>query len=166
MIFSRSNVVHQEVIELEAPLELVRDFILTPERILDYYPGPIDGGVIEPGASIYCRGKSGVSLLELNRSESTDQFLVLDVTTATNTRAPFTAERIRAAVFFTMVEDWKLEKTDQGTRLTKTWRDIKKYKLKLLPLGLIVRRSARAETEKLRLAWNDAARNALPDRQN
>jgi hypothetical protein len=157
MPFSRSNIVHQEQIELLAPPERVREFIMTPARILDFYPAPIEGGVIVPGASIYCRGKTGVSLMERVSSESSDDILVLKVTTATNIKPPFTAERIRSAVFFTMIEDWELEKTPAGTRLTKTWRDINKYKLKFLPMGMIVRRSARSETAKLKASWDRAA---------
>jgi hypothetical protein len=56
-----------------------------------------------------------------------------------------------------MIEDWALAETDQGTRLTKTWRDIKKEKLKFMLMGMIVRRSAIKESEKLRLGWNQKA---------
>lgn len=131
---------------------------MTPARILDYYPAPVDGGVIEPGSSIYCRGKSGVSLLEIDPSESTVSHLVVKVATATPIEPPFTTERIRAAAFFTMVEDWELEATEPGTRLAKTWRDIRKSRLRFLPMRFIVRRSARAESAKLRAAWDEAAR--------
>ena len=55
---------------------------MTPERILDYYPDPIEGGVITAGASIYCRGKAGVSLLEIMPEESGDKLVVVKVTTA------------------------------------------------------------------------------------
>lgn len=154
MFFSGKKTVHKEVIDLQASPDQVREFIMTPDRILDYYPAPIDGGIIEQGASIYCRGKFGISLLELIPSESSDQLLVVKVTTATNIKPPFTEERIKSSTFFTMIEDWAIMKTTQGTRLTKTWRDIKKEKFKFLPMGLIVRKSAREETEKLKSAWN------------
>jgi hypothetical protein len=153
-MFSRSNIVHREVIELQASPEQVREFIMTPERIMDYYPAVIEGGVIEPGSSLYCRGKSGVSLLEVMQSQSTDQLMVVKVTSATGLKPPYTAERIRSATFFTMIEDWKLESSGGGTLLTKTWRDIHKRRLRFLPMGLIVRESARAETEILRAAWD------------
>lgn len=148
---------HRETIHLQADPETIRGFITTPDRILDYYPSPIDGGVIEPGSSIYCRGKSGVSLLEVDRSKSGDRHLVLDVTTSTPIDPPFTAERIKAASFFTMVEDWELEPAEPGTRLTKTWRDINQSRLKFLPMRFMVRRGARAETPKLRSAWDEAS---------
>ena len=61
------------------------------------------------------------------------------------------------ATFFTMIEDWKLEEISQGTRLTKSWRDIHKQKMKFLPMGLIVRKSARAESRKLKAAWDKLA---------
>ena len=159
MIFSKSSVVHREVIELDATPEQVREFIMNPARILDYYPGPIDGGVIEDGSAIYCRGKSGVSLLELIESQTNPEMVVVKVTTARNIDPPFTIEKINAAGFFTMIEDWEIEPMGQGTRLTKTWRDITQSRLKFLPMGWIVRRGARAETPKLKAAWDAAARS-------
>lgn len=159
MIFSRSSIVHQEVIELQANPQQVRDFIMTPERILDYYPSAIEGAVVEVGASLYCRGKAGVSLLEVIPSESTDQLVVVKVTTANGLKPPYTAERIRGETFFTMMEDWKLEAFNGGTRLTKIWRDIHKVKLKFLPMGYIVRKSAKAETEVLKAAWDLAVKS-------
>ncbi len=157
MFFSHSSIVHQEVIELSATAEQVREYIMTPERILDYYPTAIDGGVIEAGASIYCRGKTGVSLLEVIPEHSSDQLLVIKVTTATKIKPPFTKERIKKATFFTMIEHWKIESCGDGTTLTKTWRNIKKSKFKLLPMGLIVRSSAKKETAQLKAAWDKEA---------
>ena len=156
MFFSNSNIVHTEVIDLQVTPAQVRKFIMTPERILDYYPSPIEGGVIEPGRKIYCRGKAGVSLLETVPEESSEELLVVKVTTATGIKPPFTESRIKSAKFFTMVEDWQLEETAQGTRLTKTWRDIEKYKMKYLPMKIIVRRSAKAESKELQAAWDSA----------
>ena len=146
--------IHQEDILLKATPDLVREFIVTPERILDYYPAGIDCGVFEAGKSFYCRGKSGVSLLELDTEQSTKSKLVLKVTTALNLKPPFTPQKIRNHVFFTMVEDWEIQACDQGTRLRKSWRDIKKHKLKLLPIGLVVKLTAKSESSKLKLAWD------------
>lgn len=157
MAFSRKKIIHHEVIDLKITPAQVREFIMTPERILDYYPAAIEGGVIEPGASIYCRGKSGVSLLEIIAGESDEQLLVVKVTTAANLSPPFTAERIKAAKFFTMLEDWQIAPLAEGTRLTKTWRDITKYKYKFLPMGMIVRASAKKESATLKAAWNSFA---------
>ena len=56
---------------------------MTPQRILDYYPSPIEGSVIEPGSKIYCRGKAGVSPLEIVPGECSEELLVVKVTTAT-----------------------------------------------------------------------------------
>lgn len=154
MFSSNNKIVHQEVIDLDISPAQVREFIMTPERILDYYPAAIEGGVIEPGASLYCRGKSGVSLLEIVAAESSDSLRVVKVTTATGIDAPFTEQKIKAATFFTMMEDWQLEQTPQGCRLTKTWRDINKKKLKLLPMGMIVRASAKKESDTLKAAWD------------
>ena len=38
--------VHREVMELEASPARVHEFVMTPERILDYYPAPLEGGVL------------------------------------------------------------------------------------------------------------------------
>lgn len=159
MFFSNSSIVHTEIIELQVAPAQVREYIMTPQRILDYYPSPIEGGVIESRCKIYCRGKAGVSLLEIVPEESSELLFVVKVTTATGLKPPFTESRIKSAQFFTMIEDWQLQETTQGTRLTKTWRDIEKYKMKYLPLKMIVRRSAKAESRELQLAWDRAASN-------
>jgi hypothetical protein len=65
MLPPASRIVHREVIELQATCTQIREFIMTPERILDYYPSPIEGGTIESGSMIFCRGKAGTSLLEV-----------------------------------------------------------------------------------------------------
>lgn len=150
----RNRIVHQEVIELDISPAQVREFIMTPERILDYYPGALEGGVIEQGSSFFCWGKSGVSLLELMHAESSEQLLVVKVTTATRLSPPFTESRIKASTFFTMIEDWEIMATPTGSRLTKTWRDIRKARFKFLPMALIVRLSARKESATLKRAWN------------
>lgn len=131
---------------------------MTPERILDYYPSGIDCGVIDPGRSLYCRGKSGVSLLELDSEASNETKMVVTVTSALKISPPFTAEKIKAGVFFTMVEDWEIEPQGPGTQLTKTWRDIKKSKLKFMPMRYIVKKSARSESAILQKAWDIAAK--------
>lgn len=163
MFRSNTSIVHTEIIELQVTPAQVREFIMTPQRILDYYPSPIEGGVIEPGSKIYCRGKNGVSLLEIVPQEGREDLLVIKVTTATSIKPPFTESRIKSARFFTMVEDWHLEETAEGTRLTKTWRNIEKHKMKYLPMKMIVRRSAKAESKELRDAWDRAARLSRGD---
>jgi len=152
-----SRIIHQEVILLAAVPEQVNAFILTPERILDYYPSGIDCGVIDAGRSFFCRGKSGVSLLELEDSQSHERTCVLKVTTSLKAKPPYTAQKIQDAVFFTMYEDWEVEPHGSGSKLTKTWRDLEKHQLRLIPLKLIVKRSAKAESAKLKRAWDKAA---------
>ncbi len=150
---------HQELIELEAPPATVREFITTPERILDYYPGGTDAGVIEPGVSLYCRSKGGVSLLQVDQAASTPDTLVVEVYTAGKLDPPYTADKIREAAFFSMVEDWHIEPGGNGgTRLTKTWRDIRKYRMRYLPMKMLVVRGAKSESQPLREGWNRAFR--------
>ncbi len=158
---SSAAIVHREQISLSANPEQVKAFILTPERILDYYPGGRDCGVIETGRSFYCRGKSGVSLLELDESQSDETTCVLKVTTSLKAKPPYTAQSILSNAFFTMYEDWKVEPEGSGTLLTKTWRDLVKHQLKFMPMKLIVKRSAKDESAKLKTSWDSAAGNSI-----
>jgi hypothetical protein len=152
------NVVHTEVMQLRATPEQVRRFILTPERILDYYPSPVDGGVLEEGQAIWCRGEMGVSMLEILGEESSDSLIVMKVTTAFGPmEAPFTRERIEAKAGFTMVEDWALEPHEGGTQLTKSWRDVVAVGPEPFPLADAVRQGAIHESPQLVKEWNAAA---------
>lgn len=151
------SIVHREIISLAGSPDQVAEFITSPECILDYYPSPYDCGVFQPGESFYCRGQSGVSLIERCSPASDTDRIVLKVTSAAKVGRPLTAEAIRQSALFTMYEDWELEPGNPGTVLTKTWRDIEKIRLKLLPMALIVRRSAKSETNKLQQAWDKRA---------
>lgn len=155
---SSPNIVHREVMELHATPAQVREFILTPERILDYFPAPLDGGVLEPGKAIYCRGEMGTSMLELIESESSETLVVVKVTTALGLDPPYTRERIEASSTFTMIEDWALEATASGTTLTKTWRDVSAEGPEPFPLADAVREGATHESPQLVEGWNEAAR--------
>ncbi len=157
------SIAYRDIIKLEAPPEVIRQFVMTPERILDYYPGGIEGGVIEPGAAIFVRASSGVSLLQLDQVASTPMKLVVEVYTAGKLEPPYTADRIRAAAFFSMVEDWCLEPHNGGTLLTKTWRDIRKYRMRFLPMKMLVVRGAKSESQALREGWDRAASEMSPD---
>ena len=42
---SEADIAHREVMHLAVPAARVHEFVMTPERILDYYPEPIEGGV-------------------------------------------------------------------------------------------------------------------------
>ena len=154
----KDGYVHREVMELRATPAQVREFIMTPERILDYYPAPIEGGVFEAGRSIWCRGEIGVSMLERVEDESTDDCVVVLVTTAVGLEPPYTPEAIQAATTFTMVEDWALAAGPEGTTLTKTWRDIRAPADPPFPLEDAVRDTAKGESGALVERWNAAAR--------
>ena len=151
------SLVHTEVMSLRATPAQIREFILTPERILDYYPQPIDGGVLEPDRAIWCRGEMGVSMLELVEAETTDAVVVIKVSTAFGLEAPFTRERIEAATVFTMMEDWALEATAVGTTLTKSWRDVRARGSEPFPISEAVKEGAIHESAQLIAGWNAAA---------
>ncbi len=148
--------VHREVMALAAAPARVREFVMTPERILDYYPEPIDGGVFEPGHAIWCRGAMGVSMLE-RLDESTDDCVVVLVTTAVGLEPPYTPEGIRDATTFTMIEDWAVAPDGDGTTLTKTWRDVRAGGEPSPPMADIVREAAKGESGALVSRWNAAA---------
>ncbi len=155
------TIVHTEVMELEASPEQVRAFILTPDRILDYFPQPVEGGVLEPGRAIFCRGEMATSMLELVEEDSTDSLVVVKVTTAFGLEAPYTRERIEAGSAFTMFEDWALEaRDDGGTTLTKSWRDVAAAGPEPFPLADAVREGAIHESAALIAGWNEAARSS------
>ena len=147
--------VHHEVMPLAIAPERVREFVVTPERILDYYPEPIEGGVFEAGRAIWCRGAMGVSMLE-RLDESTDECVVMLVTTAVGLEPPYTPEAIRAAATFTMIEDWAVAADGTGSVLTKTWRDVLAGDEPSPPLADIVRESAKGESGALVAGWNAA----------
>jgi hypothetical protein len=154
------GVIHVETMELEAKPSQVREFILTPERILDYYPQPVEGGVLEAGQAFFCRGEMGVSLLERDEQQSTDRCTVLKVTTAIGHAGPCTREAIESNSTFSMIEDWDLAESDTGTTLTKIWRDIVTEGPEPFPIVDAVREGAIHETETLIRAWNAAARES------
>ncbi|WP_372749661.1 hypothetical protein [Litorivivens sp.] len=157
---STTMLVHQEEILLNAPPSQVKAFIVTPERIMDYYPQGTTCGVFKPGESFYCQGKAGISLLEslpVTPADNGPLKVVLKVTTARGLKPPFSPEAIKHAAFFSMVEDWLLHPHGEGTRLVKCWRDVKKHRLRWLPIAFIVKQTAKAESTKLQLAWNQAA---------
>ena len=179
---SKHKIVHREVMRLAGNPELISQYITTPERILDYYPNPIGCGVIDPGHRFYCQGKSGISLIErvepgasatdgsptVNGKSSSEGNAAnsIEVTVKVSTATPFdgeiTVEKIDQNLLFTMYEDWHLQRDGNGTLLTKTWRDIVKNKMKLLPMGLIVRFSAKSESKVLVAAWNQQSAAERP----
>ena len=152
-----STIVHTEIMDLRADAAQVREFILTPERILDYFPGGIEGSVLDPGRAILCRNEMATSILEVVESESTPECLVLKVTTAIGLEAPFDRERVERHTMFTMIEDWALEETASGTRLTKSWRDVTINGDAPFDIKASVVEGAKHETEALITAWNRAA---------
>jgi len=147
---------HREVMELTAAPARVREFVMTPERILDYYPAPLAGGVFEAGRSIWCQGEIGVSMLE-RLDESTDDCVVVLVTTAVGLAPPYSPDAIRAAATFTMIEDWAVAARGQGTTLTKTWRDVRVDGAPSPAFADIVREAAQGERDALVSRWNAAA---------
>ena len=152
------SLIHRETIDLVATTEQIRRFIMTPARILDYYPMGLDGGILEPEQAIWCQSQMGASLLEVLPKQSNDNVVVIKVTTAIGLAAPFTRERIESAAAFTMVEDWVLEPNESSTTLTKAWRDIKMIGEFNFPIADGLIKNAKQESAALVEGWNRAAR--------
>jgi hypothetical protein len=153
------GLVHREVLELRATPAQVRRFVMTPERILDYYaPAPIEAGVFEEGRSIWCRGEMAVTMIELDDDQSDDDRVVILVTTAMGLEPPYTPAQIRAATFFTMYEDWAVAPSPEGATLTKSWRDVNTPTEVDFPLEDSIRETAKTESAPLIERWNEAAR--------
>jgi hypothetical protein len=108
-------------------------------------------GDIEPGRSFYCKGRLGVSLFEIVRSDP--DHIVLEVHNATACDPPYTAERLKEAAFFSMLEDWHLEDDAGNTKLTRLWRDFEQHKLKMIPVKLLVQLTAKLESLAIKKHW-------------
>ena len=151
------GLVHREILQFEATPAQMREFIMTPERVLEYYsPAPIEAGVFEEGRSYWCRGEAAVTMVEL--VESRDDLVTIFVTIALGLEPPYTPEAIRASTFFTMYEDWALEGSPTGTTLTKSWRDVETPTEIDFPLEDSIRESAMEESAPMVERWNAAAR--------
>ncbi len=151
-----SAIIHRDVLQLSVSPEQVREFIMTPERIADYFPGVIDCGAFEAGKSIWCSAKSGVCLLQLVEEESSEFKVTMNVITARKLSQPYSAKAIKANVFMSMVEDWEIEPRGRGTQLTKTWRNVVMHKMKWLPMATLIRWTTKGEHQKLVDGWNKA----------
>lgn len=142
----------KEVIPIRASREEVRRCILSAERILQYYPMGNGSGDIEPGRSFYCKGRLGVSLFEVLQNDP--DYILLKVHNATSCAPPYTAERIKRAAMFSMLEDWHLEEDAGNTMLTRLWRDFERRRFKVLPIEALVQIAAKLESSAIRRHWS------------
>jgi hypothetical protein len=148
---TRTNDAIKEVIRIRATPEEVRQCILSANRILQYYPMGNASGDLEPGRSFYCKGRLGVSLFEILRSDP--DYILLKVHNATACNEPYTAERLKQAAFFSMLEDWHLEDDAGNTKLTRLWRDFEQHSMKMLPIRLLVQLTAKLESLAIKKHW-------------
>jgi len=147
------KIVHVDHMLIHASPEQVRRFIISAERVMDYYPDATACGTFEAGKSIWCSNKTGVSLLEVVGTP-TDNKITLRVVAANGLTPPFSIEQIKAKPFLTMYEDFLIETHRDGVQLTKTWRDIIKHQMKFLPMGLIIKLTAKGEHQRQVDGWN------------
>ncbi|WP_101756870.1 hypothetical protein [Oceanicoccus sp. KOV_DT_Chl] len=151
-------IAHQEQLALQISCQQGAAFAMTPQRILDYFPGGVGCGTFTPGQAIYCYNTAVVSLLELIAVDEDDLgsiLLSIKVTTAPFSQVPLSAQEIKTASFFSMIEDWQFEALSNGSLLTKTWRDIS-VEGDAMEMAAIVRDSAITESQQLISRWNKA----------
>lgn len=151
-------VVHREVIELRATPEQIREFIMTPERLVDYNPHAVDCGVLEPGHSVWFRTEASVVMVERVEDECHDDKVVVEATVAPGLVPPFTADDVRAGRIMSLMEDWDLQETPDGTIATKTWRDVVTFVELPFDVEDGIRELAKTETAPIVEHWNVAAR--------
>ena len=95
---------HQEKMRVAAPPEMVQQWILAPEKVLEYAPGPVDCGLFRPGEQVWIRLKTGVTLLEKVHEESTDNRTTVRVTASTLKRNPTSVTEIESNRLMTFMK--------------------------------------------------------------
>jgi hypothetical protein len=152
------GVVYREVIELQATPAQIREFIMTPERLVDYNPGAVDCGVFEPGHAVWFRTEQNVVMIERVEDDCRDDCVVVRATVAPGLVPPFTPDDVRAGQVMNLMEDWDLEEIPDGTITTETWRDV--VTVVELPFDVEdgIRELAKTETAPIIEKWNAAAR--------
>ena len=156
-----STIITNHTYQIAAPLELVSQFILTPERILDYSPKPIEGGVFKEGEMIWIWLNTGVTLIERTTLLSDQNKITTRVTVSDLKNAPRSADEIKSNALMTLYEDWVLTVIENGTEIEKSWRDLIKHKNTWLPMGMMIRTSVKNDGARLVPAWNKAAQQLL-----
>ena len=150
-------VIHREVIALRATPAQVREFIMTPARVVEYNPQAVDSGALEPGHSVWFRTEQSLVLVERVEDECRDDRVVVEATVASGVMPPFTADDVRAGRIMSLHEDWDLAETPDGTVATKTWRDIVSYVEMPFDVAESIREMAKTETAPIIEHWNAAA---------
>lgn len=156
-----SSIITKDTYQISATVEQVKEFILTPERILDYYPSPIEGGVFVEGRSIWIRLKSGVTAMELVSDKLNPHMMTVLLHISSLQEPPADIKEVKAKALMTFYEDWLLIPNDKGTQINKQWRDLTKHKNKWLPIKAMIQNTVKEYGEKIEHAWNAAAENSL-----
>ncbi len=155
----RQSFVAEESISLNIPSDIVRRYIQTPERILDYYPGGRECGRVDQEGYFYCRGDNGISLLQV--TEDKPDYVALRVWTSTSCQQPYTVAALQARAFFVMDEGWILRANGQRTELIRTWGNLHKIRLRFLPIAWMIRRTVGEESQQIAHRWEQQARSEV-----
>jgi hypothetical protein len=152
-----ADITFQDVIQVDALPEKIREFIRDPARIADYYPDLIDFGIFEAGKVFWCSGTAGVALFEIIEERCTETMVVMSILTSLSAQQPYTVEGIKADPFISMIEEWDVVPMDGGAQITKTWIDVELHQMKELPIADIIQETADLEREKIIKAWGETA---------
>ena len=150
------KLIHKVTMNVNAPLDSVAAWIMTPDKVLQYAPAPIDGGIFREGEQFWIRLKSGVSLVEKLNAESNANRVTVKVTVSPLKTVPNSADEIEGQRMLCFFEDWHLEATESGTRIVKVWRDLEKHKMRWMPFAWLIRRSVKKDVETLQRVWSEA----------
>ena len=150
------SVFHQATLHVSAPLAMVAGFITDPERVMAYFPDALEGGVFEEGEAIWVRAKTGTTLIERTSSPGDVDRVSVRVTSTSLKSGDLSRAALAGAPLLQFHEDWVLEPSETGTRISKRWRDLQAFGfMKLLPAGWLVRRAADQGAPTLEAAWSD-----------
>lgn len=138
-----------------APADIIKSYILTPERIMDYFPAARKAYALAPGKCIISAW-NGATLLETREISSDGLTLQMEVSSALIFFPPFTAQKIQQQALFSMTEIWQLTPLPQGCQLKKSWGNIKQNRLTFIPIKKAVVNSAIKEEAALVNGWDMA----------
>ena len=154
---SDKNIVHTDVFTLAASAGQVREFLRSPERIADYYPGATAYGDFEPGSSYWILSELGSALFEILEPRCTETMVAMHITTSFSKEKPESPAAIKAEPFITMIEEWDVQPKGTGCEIIKSWMDVELHQMKDLPMADMIRQSASEEQAVIINAWNAAA---------
>lgn len=146
---------HHEQFTVAQNPTTVAGFILDPDRVMQYFPGAISAGRFDGGDAIWVRARTGTTLIE-QLSPKDDLSLVTVCVTSTQLKDdPPNRATLQQSPLMRFYEDWRLEESDAGTRISKTWRDLEASGfMRFMPTKWLVKRTGRSGVELVADRWS------------